>query len=188
MNKKVVKKRDTRRTADFIPLVNSKVPTNTRKLVSIVHMFEKREYKPYLFFNCEHTSVKHVEYSTWFSKAQSDINNTWKIALEYWDTKQKLFSLESKQRYVAIIGSKSHVYMQYFNTFVQKLQAYMRKHNISYPGNVKFLEMPSIIWSQSWSCLLEKRWYSEIVVRWNGVMVKWCYGRMAKWWNYDIHR
>ena len=42
MNEMVVKKRDTRSTADFSPLVNLQVPSKIRKLVNIVHMFEKK--------------------------------------------------------------------------------------------------------------------------------------------------
>ena len=76
---------------------------------------------------------------------QSDINNTCKLALEYWDTKQKWFCLESKQRYVSIIGIKYYGYIQSFNIVFQKVQTHMKKHNIGYPGDGNFLEMPSVI-------------------------------------------
>ena len=61
MNKMVVKNRDIRSTADFIPLVNRQVPSKIRRIVSIVQMFENIEYKPYLLFNYERPSVKSVE-------------------------------------------------------------------------------------------------------------------------------
>ena len=89
MNKMVVKNRDIRSTADFIPLVNRQVPSKIRRIVSIVQMFENIEYKPYLLFNCERPSVKSVEYAIWVAKAQNAINNNCKLALEYWDTNQK---------------------------------------------------------------------------------------------------
>ena len=44
INKMVVKKRDTRGTDDFSPLVNRQVPSNIRKLVSIVKMIKKEGY------------------------------------------------------------------------------------------------------------------------------------------------
>ena len=116
-----------------------------------------------------------MEYSTWVAKVKSAINNTCKLALEYWDTNQKWLCLESKQIYVAVIGSKSHGYMQSFNTVIQKFQTHMKKHNISYPGDVNFLVIPSVIWRQS--CIL------EVVYRWNGEMVKLQNGVMAKLWN-----
>ena len=94
MDVMVVKNRDIRSTAAFSPLVNRQVPSKIRKLVSIVQMFGKKEDKPYLFFNCDRPSVKIVEYATWVAKAQSAINNTCKLALEHWDTKQKLLCLE----------------------------------------------------------------------------------------------
>ena len=108
-------------------------------------MFEKKEYKPYLFFNCECSSVKSLEYSTWFSKAQNATNSTCKLSLEYWDTNQKLFCLESKQIYVATIGIKDHGDIQSFITVVQKVQAHTKKRCIIYPGDVKLLEMPRVI-------------------------------------------
>ena len=41
MNKTVETNRDTRSTDDFIPLVNWKVPSKIKNLVSIVQMFGK---------------------------------------------------------------------------------------------------------------------------------------------------
>ena len=41
MNEMVVKKRDIRSTADFIPLVNRYVPSKIRNIVSIVQMLGK---------------------------------------------------------------------------------------------------------------------------------------------------
>ena len=76
MNDIVVKNRDTGRTADFSPLVNLKVPSNTRKLVGIVHTFVKKYEKPYLLFNCECLDVDSLEYFTWVIKMQSFINYT----------------------------------------------------------------------------------------------------------------
>ena len=111
-------------------------------------MFGRKKDKPYLFFNCEHPYVKSVEYVTWVAMEKNDINNTCKLALEYWYIEQKWLCLDSKQRYVAIIGSKYHGYMQSFNTVVQKLQYHMKKPNISYTGDVKCLVMPSIILKQ----------------------------------------
>ena len=61
INEMVVKKRDIRSTDAFSPLVNSQVPSNTRKLVSIVHMIETKEDKPYLLYDCENTSVNSME-------------------------------------------------------------------------------------------------------------------------------
>ena len=60
----VVKKRDIRITADFIPLVNWKVPRKNRNLVCIVQKFGKQEDKPYLFFNCDLPDVDSLEYYT----------------------------------------------------------------------------------------------------------------------------
>ena len=41
MNEMVVKKRETSRTADFIPLVNHQVTSKIRNIVGIIHMLEK---------------------------------------------------------------------------------------------------------------------------------------------------
>ena len=76
---------------------------------------------------------------------KSAINNTCKLALEYWDTNHKWLCLESKQRYVTVIGIKYHGDMQSFNAFVQKVQSHMKKNNISYFGDVKLLTVSSII-------------------------------------------
>ena len=70
---------------------------------------------------------------------QSDINNTCRLALDYWDKKQKWFCLEINQRYAVVVGIKYHGDMQSFNTVVQKVQNCMKKHNIIYPGDVKLL-------------------------------------------------
>ena len=76
---------------------------------------------------------------------KSAINNTCKLALEYWDTNHKWLCLESKQRYVTVIGIKYHGDMQSFNTIVQKVKNHVKKYNIGYPGDVKLLEIPSVI-------------------------------------------
>ena len=145
MNKMVAKNRDIRSNSDFSPLVNHQVPSNIRKLVSIVQMLGKKEDKTNLFYECECLYVNSVEYSTWVANVKIYINNTWKLALEYWDTKQKWLFLEINQRYVAVIGIKYHVDMQSFNTVAPKVQTNMKKHNIIYPGHVKLLAMPSVI-------------------------------------------
>ena len=64
MNEMVVKKRVTRNTAAFRPLVNRKVPCNIRKLISIVKMFGKKENNTYLLFNCERPDSDSLEEST----------------------------------------------------------------------------------------------------------------------------
>ena len=76
---------------------------------------------------------------------QSAINNDFKLALEYMYTKHKWFCLEIKQRYVAVIGSKSHGDMQSSNVVVQKVQTHIKKHNISYPGDAKLFSISSVI-------------------------------------------
>ena len=93
MNDMVVKEKYTRSTSYFSPLVNRQVPCNTGKLVFIVKTFAKQKDKPYLFYNCESPDVNSLEYSTWFIKVQSAINNAYQLALDYWDTNQKWFCL-----------------------------------------------------------------------------------------------
>ena len=50
MKEMVVEERDIRSTSDFSPLVDHKLPSKIRKLVSILQMFGKKDDKPYLFF------------------------------------------------------------------------------------------------------------------------------------------
>ena len=80
-----------------------------------------KDDKPCLFYESDLPSVNSVEHFTWFAKVKDDINNTCKLALGYVYTKQKWLCFESKQRYVAVVGSKSHGDMQSFNTVVQKV-------------------------------------------------------------------
>ena len=54
-------------------------------------------------------------YSTWVMKVKISLNDSIQITFEYWDTRQKLFCIQTKQRYVAIIGSKTHGGIQTFN-------------------------------------------------------------------------
>ena len=57
----VVNKRGFSSTAAFGPLVNRQVISNIRKLVSIVQVFGGKEYKPYLFYDCERPYVNSLE-------------------------------------------------------------------------------------------------------------------------------
>ena len=68
--------------------------------------------------------------------------------------------------------------MQSFNTVSQKVHAHMKENNITYPDDVKFFAMASVIWKKL--CIV------EFVYRWNGVMVKCRNGDMVKWWNGKI--
>ena len=70
--------------------------------------------------------------------------------------------------------------MQSFNTVVQKVQAHMKKQNNTYPGDVKLLEMLSVIWNKS--CIV------GVVYRWNGDIVEWWYGEMVLWQNCEIFK
>ena len=63
-----------------------------------------------------------------------DINNSFPIALEYWDTKQKFFFRETNLRYVSVIVSKTYGDMQTFNAVIQKMKTRLNKHKMTNPG------------------------------------------------------
>ena len=81
---------------------------------------------------------------------QSAINNACKLVLAFWYTNNKWFCLESKKRYIDVIGNKYHGDMKSLNTVVQKVQTHMKKNNMSYPSDVKLFAMPRLIWSHLW--------------------------------------
>ena len=67
---------------------------------------------------------------------KSVINNACHIALEYCDTKQKWFCLETNQKCVVIVGSKTNGDMHTFNTDFQRMQTRVKKQKMIYPGDV----------------------------------------------------
>ena len=111
----------------------------------VMYRFLKINNKYYLFYDCECPSINSLEYYTWVVNVQSDINNSCKLVLASWYTNKKWLCLESKQRYINVIGNKYHGDMKSLNTVVQKVQNHMNKNNMSYPGDVKLLPMPILI-------------------------------------------
>ena len=123
-------------TAALISLVNWQVTSKIRNLFGVVQIFVKQDGNPYLFSNCWCPDVDSLECSTWVFKVQSAINIYYLLALKYWDTNPKWFCRETKQRYANVIESRTHWDMQTFNTIVQKFETHLKKHNMTYPGDV----------------------------------------------------